>query len=64
MSGVAQVDLPAGIAWSREGQHVVGRVLIVHPSGRREHVATVRYSTDEDALRATNHLLEAIGGQR
>lgn len=59
-----QKDLPAGIAWRREGQHVVGLVLVVHPGGKREHVATVRYATDEDAAVAVGHLIDAIGGKR
>jgi hypothetical protein len=57
-------DLPAGIAWRREGPHVVGRVLVVQPDGKREHVATVRYATDEDAVVAVGHMLDAIGGRR
>lgn len=61
---MTNTELPAGIAWHREGPHVVGRVLVVHPDGKREHVATVRYATDEDAAVAVGHMLEAIRGKR
>lgn len=56
-------SLPAGIAWRREGKHVVGRVIVVRQDGRREHIATVRYETDSDAALALDQMLTALGGR-
>ena len=54
---------PAGIAWRRECGHVVGRVIVVHADGKREHIATVRYETDADAALALDQMLTALGGR-
>lgn len=58
------IDLPAGIAWTVEDGRVTGKVIVVHPNGRQEHVATVRYGCAEDAARAAMQLLDALGGDQ
>ncbi len=59
MSGT---EAPTGIAWSRDGEHVVGRVILQQSDGSRETLATVRYTLDQ-AAQVAMHLLDAIGGR-
>ncbi|WP_205915205.1 hypothetical protein [Prescottella equi] len=60
---VDRTSLPAGIAWRREGKHVVGRVIVVRQDGKREHIATVRYENDADAALALDQMLTALGSR-
>lgn len=55
--------IPTGIAWSRDGDNIVGRVIAQYPDGTRERVATVTY-TLEQAAQVAGQLLGSLGGAR
>lgn len=54
--------VPTGIAWSRSGDTVTGRVIAQYPDGGRERLATITY-TLEQAAQVAAQLLDAIGGR-
>lgn len=54
---------PMGIAWRRDGEHVVGRIVKPFPGGGLETVGQVTY-TLEQAAQVAGRLLEAIRGKR
>lgn len=55
--------IPTGIAWQRRGDEIVGVVLVQHPDGTRERIATVTY-TLEQAAQVAGQLLGSLGGAR
>lgn len=50
-----------GMTWSRDGEHVVCKVIEVQDDGTTAEVVHLRYTLDQAALSASQ-LLSAMGG--